>query len=366
MNQQGADIYCRVIDNYGDIGVCWRLAQQLKRQLPTVRLWVDDLRSFSYINPQIQANLDIQVSQEVEVRHWTAHSSFTDPLGLLIEAFACELPDVVKQKANEKKVVWLNLEYLSAEDWVPSFHLGPSPQPGGQIKYFFFPGFTAETGGLLREPDLFTARDALQSSPAAKAAFFQTLGVPPELLKSLHERRTVFLFCYPNAPVPALLQALADEDALLLVPASVAQHISWPHNNALATHILPAISQEDFDRVLWCSDLNIVRGEDSLVRALWAGQPMLWQPYAQQEDWHLQKLHAWLQHSGYSKQLQQLHFAWSQGEQQASYEALQTLLSPKKWPQWQSEATDFSQRLRNGPELSQAILSFYTHSARTR
>ncbi|MBY0444112.1 MAG: elongation factor P maturation arginine rhamnosyltransferase EarP, partial [Burkholderiales bacterium] len=36
------DIFCRVIDNYGDIGVCWRLARQLSFEHGfAVRLMVD-------------------------------------------------------------------------------------------------------------------------------------------------------------------------------------------------------------------------------------------------------------------------------------------------------------------------------------
>ena len=41
------DIFCTVIDNYGDIGICWRLARQLRvDDGQRVRLWVDDLTSF--------------------------------------------------------------------------------------------------------------------------------------------------------------------------------------------------------------------------------------------------------------------------------------------------------------------------------
>ena len=42
------DIFCTVVDNYGDIGVCWRLARQLAAEHGfAVRLWVDDLASFA-------------------------------------------------------------------------------------------------------------------------------------------------------------------------------------------------------------------------------------------------------------------------------------------------------------------------------
>ena len=52
-----ADIFCRVVDNYGDIGVCWRLARRLA-QVPgwRPRLWVDDLRAFARIQPGLDRN----------------------------------------------------------------------------------------------------------------------------------------------------------------------------------------------------------------------------------------------------------------------------------------------------------------------
>lgn len=365
MTPNGADIYCRVIDNYGDIGVCWRLARQLRHQLPRVRLWVDDLHSFTHINPEIQPHLHLQRSQGVEVLNWRQDSVFPPPLELLIEAFACELPESVKQHVGAH-TLWLNLEYLSAEKWVPSFHLGASPQAGGQTKYFFFPGFTPETGGLLREKDLVSERDALQANSETRRDFLRYLGVDEELVAQLAQRKVIFLFCYPNAPVQELLQVLQEHNTLLLVPASVAQHFTFTPTPKLALHILPPISQTDFDRVLWCSDLNIVRGEDSLVRAIWSAKPMIWQPYYQDDNWHLEKLAAWLQHTSYSPSVQQAHYAWSQANGHALFPALEQLLQPHNWSEWQAEAASFSEKLVKGPELSNAILSFYAQVARTR
>lgn len=365
MSANGADIYCRVIDNYGDIGVCWRLARQLRQALPQVRLWVDDLHSFAHINPEIQADLAEQSSQGIEVMHWHEHRHFPPPLNILIEAFACELPESLKQDITDQ-TVWLNLEYLSAEDWVPSFHLGPSPQSGGQNKYFFFPGFTPETGGLLREKNLITQRDALQNNPEERINFLRQLGVAEDIVAQKAQGKVVFLFCYPNAPVQTLIDVLQEHNSLLLIPSSVARHFTFTASSALAIHVLPPVSQTDFDRVLWACDLNIVRGEDSLVRAIWAAKPMIWQPYYQEDNWHLEKLSAWLQHTPYSTTLKQAHYSWSQGDKAAFKQQLNQLLQAENWPQWQAEASCFSEKLIKGPELSNTILSFYAQVARTR
>lgn len=164
------DIFCCVVDNYGDIGVTWRLAKQLvnEYQLP-ITLWVDDLNSFSHILPSLDPNQSSQVFNGVTINHWTTPLPVAFvPGAVLIEAFACELPDEVKQQlitlhstTPQAVPVWLNLEYLSAEDWVDGCHGLPSMQASGIKKYFFFPGFTPKTGGLICERELFAERDEI-------------------------------------------------------------------------------------------------------------------------------------------------------------------------------------------------------------
>ena len=64
---------------------------------------------------------------------------------------------------------------------------------------------------------------------------------------------------------------------------------------ALTVRVLPFVPQDDYDRLLWACDVNFVRGEDSFVRAQWAGQPFLWHIYLQDENLHHVKLRAFLQ-----------------------------------------------------------------------
>ncbi|HWU83759.1 MAG TPA: elongation factor P maturation arginine rhamnosyltransferase EarP, partial [Rhodocyclaceae bacterium] len=145
------DIFCRVIDNYGDIGVCWRLARQLHAaQGWRVRLWVDDLATATVLTQDA-------IPPGIALRAWPEPFPELVPAQVVIEAFACELPDsyLAAMAARTPQPVWLNLEYLCVEDWGPGFHLQPSPHPRLPLcKHFFVPGILPGTGGLLRERTL--------------------------------------------------------------------------------------------------------------------------------------------------------------------------------------------------------------------
>jgi uncharacterized repeat protein (TIGR03837 family) len=308
------DIFCKVVDNFGDIGVCWRLARQLAAEHGlAVRLWVDDLASLARLAPAIDPNLDAQDCAGVKVRHWDAvfpAELLADGLGdVVIEAFGCDLPEacVVAMARRSCKPVWINLEYLSAENWVRGCHGLASPHPRLPLnKYFFFPGFFAGTGGLLRERDLLAQRDDFLADPAAQAWFWAELGVPT---RRPGEQR-ISLFGYRNAATSELLAAwsAAETPVLCLVPEGPAalEAAAWAgqadaksgavwRRGALELRILAFVEQECYDRLLWACDCNFVRGEDSFVRAQWAGRPMVWQIYPQQEDAHWLKLDAFLE-----------------------------------------------------------------------
>jgi uncharacterized repeat protein (TIGR03837 family) len=80
---------------------------------------------------------------------------------------------------------------------------------------------------------------------------------------------------------------------------------------ALSISWLPHLPQIDFDHLLWACDLNFVRGEDSLVRALWAGSPFVWQIYAQDDDAHHSKLGAFLDWLEAPPSLRHFHRLWN-------------------------------------------------------
>lgn len=302
------DIFCNVIDNFGDIGVCWRLARQLAAEHGfAVRLWVDDLTSFQPLCPEIRADAAVQQVAGVEIRPWSGDFEGVVPHDLVIEAFACRLPERFEEAmaARTPKPVWINLDYLSAEDWVEGCHGLPSPHPRLPLtKYFFFPGFSEKTGGLLRESDLERRRVEFGNDPGAKNRFFERLGIPPDTGAALR----VSLFCYENPALLALLEAWATGSRPITCLASptrnrgdlerfagrnlrVGETVRKGH---LALHIIPFVPQTDYDQLLWACGLNFVRGEDSFVRAQWAAEPMVWHIYPQDGDAHQVKLDAFL------------------------------------------------------------------------
>ncbi|MDH2919402.1 MAG: elongation factor P maturation arginine rhamnosyltransferase EarP [Sideroxydans sp.] len=307
------DIFCRVIDNYGDIGVCWRLARLLAHEHGcAVRLWVDDLASFAKLCPELDVYAVSQMQQGVAVILMGSDSiksienkSTLTPLKLdvVVEAFACKLPDayIAAMAECDEPPVWINLEYLSAEDWVAGCHKLPSPHPRLPLtKYFFFPGFTPQTGGLLIEPELLARRDVFQHDATAQEIFWRSLGLTMPAADTLK----VSLFAYENAALTSLFDAWANgtQAVLCLVPegrivpqvqAYFAGRADY-QKGSLRVQILPFVAQSDYDTLLWACDVNFVRGEDSCVRAQWAGKPFVWQIYPQHDDVHQLKLQALL------------------------------------------------------------------------
>ncbi|MFJ3073208.1 elongation factor P maturation arginine rhamnosyltransferase EarP [Pseudomonas sp. NPDC087029] len=371
------DIFCTVVDNYGDIGVTWRLARQLVAEHGlAVRLWVDDLNAFVPMCPGADASAAQQWQQGVEVRAWPAQWQPVEPADVVIGAFACQLPApyIEAMRARVTPPLWLNLDYLSAEDWVEGCHGLPSPQANGLRKVFFFPGFTDKTGGLLREAPLLAQRDALQQSPEARTAFLQGLGVQPAKGAQL-----ISLFAYENPQLGAWLDALAADSCAthLVVPSGrilgdLANWLGEPalavgdlhRRGALTVQVLPFVSQDDYDRLLWCCDFNAVRGEDSFVRAQWAGRPMLWHIYVQEENAHWEKLEAFLGHyrQGLSddaaQALMALWRAWNMDhDMRQAWQAAR-----KHWPQLQQHARDWAARQAARPDLAKALVQFYRNS----
>lgn len=288
------DLFCEVIDNYGDAGVCWRLARSLAQAGAGLTLWIDDPDRLRRLRPQLDPGRDGQPLDGFTLRRW--RDPVYEGADLVISAFGCRLPDdyLAAMAAQEPPPAWINLEYLSAEDWVEDSHGLPSPHPQLPLtQRFFFPGFTPRTGGLIREAGLEAARDAFGA--AERAAFLAGLGIdlPPDAL-------LVSLFCYPGAPLPALFAAMRSgpRRVVCVVPEGVTPLAPPPGQSltqgALTLYGLPFLEPDDYDRLLWSCDLNFARGEDSAVRAQWARRPFVWQLYPQQEAAHLDKMQAFL------------------------------------------------------------------------
>jgi uncharacterized repeat protein (TIGR03837 family) len=346
------DIFCKVIDNHGDLGVCWRLARQLAARGQQVRLWVDDTDALDWMAPG--GFDDVQVLPWNDARAPSA-LAVLPRADVWVEAFGCELPPEFVAAGSAMPSlppVWINLEYLSAEPYVERMHGLPSPvlhgPAAGRTKRFFYPGFTPRTGGLLREPDLMARRESFD-----RAAWLARHHIP------WRGERLASLFCYEPAALPDLLAQWenASQPTRLLVTAGRAAAALPPgpaQRGALSISWLPYLPQTDFDHLLWACDLNFVRGEDSLARALWAGAPLAWHIYPQHDGAHHAKLEAFLHWLDAPASLRAFHRVWN-GIQPGPL----PVIDPRHdLPAWRACVRAARQRLLGQDDLVTQLLRF--------
>ena len=361
-------IFCKVIDNYGDIGVCWRLSCDLASRGERVVLWVDEPGALTWMAPQGHDG--------VEVRPWqnTFENLFFGDFLALIECFGCEIsPEYIANyryypRPNpNSNLAWINLEYITAEPYAETHHRLPSPVlfgPGnGLTKHFFYPGFTPGTGGLLRDPDLLQRQTAFD-----RAQWLHSQGI------RWHGELLVSLFCYEPRALGALLDQLANgpQSVKLLITAGRARAAveAWFANRMgrtsspnvrgqLSFVYLPKLTQLAYDELLWACDLNFVRGEDSLVRAIWAGKPFVWQIYPQDDNAHHAKLDAFLKVLGACDSLTAFHHAWNGMKVAETPSALPSI----DLQSWGEIATQARNRWLSHTDLTTQLLAFVDKQA---
>lgn len=303
-------VFVRVIDNWGDVGVGWRLCMQLACSFPwRVRLWIDDVAALGKL--VLAAEL-AAVQDAVMVEKWSDDDSVSlrlaqlaDPV-MVIETFGCDLPSPVLRRMQQCQPLWLNWEYLTAEDWAVDLQAMPSLQGNGLAKYFWFMGIDQQSGGLLREANYLSRRNEFLQQPCVQQAFKQQYGLPLEHVGQLwlifaytSERWAEWLSMWRGADEPITLWLAGHEVADSLraagvIAADALQQVGDTFELEQVTMVrIPFVPQSAFDNLLWLADGAIVRGEDSFVRALWAGLPFLWHIYQQEEAVHLQKLDAY-------------------------------------------------------------------------
>ncbi len=375
------DIFCNIVDNYGDIGICWRLSQQLVNDHHVqVRLFIDNLTTAKKIIPRLDSTLTEQAIQGVTVCTWPIVA--TMPAEVVIETFSCALPDAYLVKMTQQQSIWINLEYLSAESWVGDFHAKPSPHPTLAItKHFYFPGFKNDTGGLIREHNLIAKRDTFLNSKIDQTKFWQALGINNESEK---DSIKISLFYYPQANINQLLLALSatNQPSSIFLPfngsidtlSSIFTDFKQVNANTLrlesiTVHLLPFLSQSDYDHLLWACDLNFVRGEDSWIRAIWASKPFIWQPYIQTEDTHIKKMQAFLEvysceaTDEIKSTLLDAHLTWSNTSISDTNNLTRLVQNLPKLDSYTKQQADILSAL---PDLATKLLSFSEKLAKNK
>jgi uncharacterized repeat protein (TIGR03837 family) len=366
------DIFCRVIDNYGDIGVCWRLCSDLAARGEKVRLWVDDNSALRWMAP----DGGLEQRPEIMVLPW-AMACNADQLADLahgdvwVEGFGCGIPDPFVQYravavaraglavADVARIpMWVNLEYLTAESFAARSHGLPSPISDGPArgwtKYFYFPGFNPHTGGLLREASLPVHSN--DDDDHARRTWLARYGI------TQRSTRLISLFCYEPQLLSIFLQQLEAQTGtwqLLVTNGRAADAMrsaveALPKLDGLAVDYLPALSQTQYDELLRLSDLNFVRGEDSLVRAIWAAKPMVWQIYPQHDGAHRAKLDAFLEMLPATESMRTFHRLWNSTQQFRGEDLLEMI----NLSEWGHVMLRTLQRLLKMPDLVTQLIDF--------
>jgi len=316
VNLTSIDIFCHVIDNFGDAGVVYRFAKEFKKMNPQckTRVFIDDLKTLHNIVPQIDVSEPVQHFEQITfIDSSSLSSQDVENLGvadILVEAFACYIPEPVMDVAAFKSKLIINLEYLSAEDWVEGYHLKESLLNKGTAKKFFFmPGFTTSTGGVIINTTVAENRERLQATRLSvlKNLLEKHIGSSPgdeenslfgtvfsyergfdNFLRDLTEiEKNVYLMIFGQKSHDSIRASLERAG----INTDNAGYVRYKNLHIV---YLPFLSQQSYDSLLCCCDFNLVRGEDSLVRAICAEKPFLWNAYLQENRYQRVKVDAFL------------------------------------------------------------------------
>jgi uncharacterized repeat protein (TIGR03837 family) len=403
------DIFCNVVDNFGDIGVCWRLACNLAARGKVVRLWVDDVSSLAWMAPGGCANVEV-----INCKNGIPKDTNLDLGDVLLDTFDSEfainliatkaintptivINDTILEPLPRKTPVWLNLEYLTAESFAERAHTLPyvhhSGAALGWIQRYFYPGFNQRTGGLLREADLFARQKAFDRGVWLNQLFKQNYAGEPSFPRrresmtatvdsrlrgndgalDVKNTRFISMFCYEPAALEVLIDQLAagETPTCLLVTAGRATNAvkaimkgkkrlkpAYLLPKVLSIVYLPQLTQTNYDHLLWSCDLNFVRGEDSLVRAIWAAKPFIWQIYPQHDGAHHAKLDAFLAMMEAPASLKTAHIAWNASAAERQAAPYLPRFPPLELPIWAQSAENLSNKLRLQADLATNLISF--------
>ena len=310
MKIDSIDIFCQVIDNYGDVGVAYRLAREFKRVYPNKKLRF-------VINKTEELNL-IRKSEDIEIILYKDISKIENSADLIIESFGCEIPKKYMHKALKNSKLIINLEYFSAEKWVDDFHLQESFLGGNLKKYFFIPGLSEKSGGILLDNEFLERKKKVEAN---KEYYLKKFGIKEkyDLIGS------VFSYEKNFGSLIEELKKLGKKIILLMLSEKTQKNfIKYFDNGNNYDKIkfvkLPFFTYDKYEELLALCDFNLVRGEDSFVRALLLGKPFLWHIYPQDENTHIKKLESFLEkYCSNNKELKQTFINYNINKDDFSY-----------------------------------------------
>ncbi|MGL4977627.1 MAG: elongation factor P maturation arginine rhamnosyltransferase EarP [Cetobacterium sp.] len=305
MEIKSLDIFCEIIDNFGDIGVVYRLAKELKNgynKEANIRVFLNRLDEFLALNKRVK-NIGYQNIDGIEyiTNEYLAKNICTfSPANVIIEAFGCNILEEYLDKAKDESSLLVNLEYLSGESWIEDIHLMESPIGAEKLKkYFFMPGFKENTGGVIVDKLFLDRKIKVRSNSELYMKKYM-----PDLLDKEYFIGTIFSYEKNFIPLLDVLLKNGKNNCLLVLGQKSQESIKSILDNFdfietskdnfevenIKIKFMPFLEQEEYEELINLVHYNFVRGEDSFVRALLTGKPFMWHIYLQEEMAHMDKI----------------------------------------------------------------------------
>lgn len=290
-------VLCKVVDNFGDIGVVWRLCCQLSNQIKKenftskINLIVDDLVSFNKICNSVDSNKSFQIVENINIFNWNdeklCYDEFSkndgENLSVILEVFQCGRPSWMEKILFEEKlnrtVQIIMIDYLTAEKYAEDFHCLQSLTRSSKVqKVNFMPGFTNKTGGLIIDSEW-------------------------EHFCDYKNNKTLLCFTY-DRNWDALANACKKSnyiEKVLIAPGKGFNSLkkSFYSNlikdSNLKIEELSFMNQNEWDKMLKNCGVLFIRGEESMSRACLSGIPFVWHAYPQSDEYQLIKVRALLE-----------------------------------------------------------------------
>ena len=290
-------VLCKVVDNFGDIGVVWRLCCQLSNQIKKenltskINLIVDDLASFNKICNSVDFSKSFQVIDEINIYNWNdeklCYDEFSkndgENLSVILEVFQCGRPAWMEKILFEDKlnrtVQIIMIDYLTAEKYAEDFHCLQSLTRSSKVqKVNFMPGFTNKTGGLIIDSEW-------------------------EHFCDYQNNKTLLCFTY-DRNWDALANACKKSnyiEKVLIAPGKGFESLkksfysNFIKDSNLKIEELSFMNQNEWDKMLKNCGVLFIRGEESMSRACLSGIPFVWHAYPQSNEYQLIKVRALLE-----------------------------------------------------------------------
>lgn len=331
-------VLCKVLDNYGDIGVAHRLCMELKELLEigdggkegqtascrpnsgrgctgqnsTITLVVNSLKTYRTIFPEVREGVEVQNALGITVVDWNAHETATfcrpdvrsarqnSPAvpSVILQCFQCGYPewleDMLFGKDAAQEVIVIDIDYLTAESWAGEFHKMRSLTRSCHVhKVLFMPGFTKETGGLLMQGRRRKAISKVLNNEHKNCINVLVFGYERDYSPLVHALGKLYADIKSGGASGTDGHA-ADMRVLAANGAGQKSFLKAWANKAFPAEAMPFVEQKEWDKILLDADIAFVRGEDSLAGAALAGAPFVWEAYRQEEETRIAKVRSLL------------------------------------------------------------------------